>query len=413
MNPWSGLKGLPREVWILFFTTLINRAGTMVLPFLVLYLTKNQGITPSRAGVILTVYGIGALLSAPISGKLSDKFGPNAVIISSLAASGVIFFVFPAFSGLSQILPVTLILAFASEMFRPAGLAFISRYVAPEQRKPAFALSRLAINIGMSIGPAAGGFLATASFSYLFWVDGATSVAASAVFLIFALRMKPVARKTPVQVKHEESQQSMLSRAWRDRHMVYFLLSQLPAMLAFFQHLAALPLFLVEDLQFSEAFYGTVFTINTVMIILLEVPLNLATNHWPFSRSLSLGALLFGVGFGALIFTHNVSGVIVTVIIWTFGEMILVPSAAAYVAHLSPAERQGEYMGLYTMGFGTAFMIGPWLGTTIMEMYGSTELWMVMGIFGIVSAILLGRIRNGSSAENEIQSLPKVMRGTE
>lgn len=401
MNPWRGLKGLPWEVWVLFFTTLINRAGTMVLPFLVLYLTRVQGVSTARAGMILTIYGIGSLISAPISGKLSDRFGPNAVIVASLATSGVVFLIFPLFSGLSQILPMTLVLAFTSEMFRPAGLAFISRYVSAEQRKPSFALSRLAVNIGMSIGPAVGGFLATTSFSYLFWVDGITSIAGCGIFLAFVLRMRPVVQREPEGQKPGGMSDSEKSRAWRDGRLVYFLLSQLPAMLAFFQHMAALPLFLVRDLQFSETVYGALFTINTVMIIALEVPLNLATNHWSFSRSLSLGALLFGVGFGGLLFTNHTFGVIITVVIWTFGEMILVPAAAAYVAHLAPPERQGEYMGLYTMGFGLAFMIGPWLGTGILDAHGSAVLWMVMGIFGMSSALLLGRIRNGKPVRRE------------
>ena len=85
MNPWRGLKDLPREVWLLSAATLVNRAGTMVLPVsFVLYLTRTLGITPAHAALSLTVYGIAALITMPVAGRLTDIVGPIAVIKTSL-----------------------------------------------------------------------------------------------------------------------------------------------------------------------------------------------------------------------------------------------------------------------------------------------------------------------------------------
>jgi predicted MFS family arabinose efflux permease len=73
MNPWRGLRELPREIWILFAATLVNRCGTMVLPFLVLYLTRVLAISVSHAALALTVYGIAALLTMPLTGRLEQR----------------------------------------------------------------------------------------------------------------------------------------------------------------------------------------------------------------------------------------------------------------------------------------------------------------------------------------------------
>ena len=104
MNPYKGLKGLPHDMWVLFFTSLINRSGTMVIPFLALYLTKKIGVSPAEAGTALLVYGAAAFLAAPITGKLSDKLGSLKVMKFALFGSGVLFFVYSFVSDYNWIL---------------------------------------------------------------------------------------------------------------------------------------------------------------------------------------------------------------------------------------------------------------------------------------------------------------------
>src|SRR6185436_19242856 len=184
-HPWQGLAGLPGDAWVLAGATLINRSGSMVLPFLVLYLTQHVGMSPSLAGGMLAVYGGSSLVASPVFGNLSDRFGPVRVMRFTLVASGLLLLVYPAAHHLAAIVGVTVVLAVVTEGFRPASMARYSDLVAPERRKPAFALARLAINLGMSVGPAMGGFLAARSFLYLFWVNGATTLAAAAVILLW------------------------------------------------------------------------------------------------------------------------------------------------------------------------------------------------------------------------------------
>jgi predicted MFS family arabinose efflux permease len=386
LNPWRGLGGLPREVWLLFATNLINRAGMMVLPFLVLYLTRELGFSPSRAGLMLALYGASAIVFGPIGGRLSDRIGALPVMRVSLIASGLVLLFFTMARSFAAVAAMTVLWAGCSEMFRPANLAAITHVVPPEQRRQAFALNRLAINLGMSIGPALGGFLATVSFRAMFAVDAVTTVLAGVV-----LALTPWRAFSGVNSEAEGRRDAPIGPAtiFHDRLFLIFLGGVFLVGVVFFQHESALPLYLVQYLSLSPAFYGMLFTINTLLIVALEVPLNTATSHWSNTRSLIIGSMLFAIGFGALGVIASPAGVIATVVVWTFGEMMLFPAMAAHMADIAPDNRRGAYMGAYTMSLSVALTIGPWMGTQLLAMFGPVIVWSVMFVLGTLSAVLM------------------------
>jgi MFS family permease len=180
--------------------------------------------------------------------------------------------------------------------------------------------------------------------------------------------------------------------AWQDRRFLAFLLAVFPLTLVFFQHMGPMALYLVDDLHLSKQTYGWMFTINTLMIVFLEVPLNTAMIAWPHGRALALGAVLTAVGFGALAFPGGLGLVVVSTVIWTFGEMVLFPTMSAYVADQAPPLRRGQYMGLYTMTFGMAFTVGPWMGTLLLVHLGGSALWAAAFLMGLVAAFLFRRL---------------------
>lgn len=394
MNPWRGLGTLPREVWYLCLATLVNRAGTMVLPFLTLYLTVDRKWSAGIAGLALTIYGIAAIIIAPIAGRLSDRFGSLLVLKISLLLSGLILFIFPFVTSLYGIFTITAVWALANESFRPPSMALVGRLTGPEQRKMAFALSRLAINLGMSIGPVIGGFLAMKSFRSLFYVDGTTSILAGALIALMPWRIHNTTNESERETTDQSKAiETSYTGVLQDRRFLYFLIAMLPIEMVFFQSLAAMPLFVVRDLHISEAGFGMLLAINTVIIILTEVPLNTAMLHWSHRAAIALGALLVGAGFGGLIFTRGALGIAATVVIWTIGEMILLPASSAYVSDIAPAARTGAYMGLYTMGFSVAFAIGPWLGVQALEGLGPTAVWLGTFACGLITAVMIWRQR--------------------
>jgi len=409
-HPWRGLAGLPRDLWVLCAATLVNRAGTMALPFLALYLTEARGWPAGRAGLVLTTYGIGSLVAAPAGGWFADRFGVMRVMRASLVGTAVLLLVFVQVTTVAGIFALAFAWSLASECFRPAAMAAVTHWTPPERQRAAFALNRLAINLGMSVGPAAGGFLAALSFPALFRVDAATGAAAALV--LWPARSPahagdgtaPVNSATaPAEPAHAVAPTAPHASAARDRapfrnpRLLVFLVTLVPVLVVFFQHTSTMALFMVRDLHLSEATYGLLFTLNTAIIILLEVPLNLAMQRWSHARALPLGALLAAAGFGGLGLVRGAWGAAATVVVWTFGEMILFPGASAYVAEIAPAKRRGAYMGAYTMSFGLAFVIAPWLGTHVLERWGGGALWATMAALGSLSVIFLPFAARGAT----------------
>ncbi|HMN23270.1 MAG TPA: MFS transporter [Ignavibacteriaceae bacterium] len=385
MNPYKGLKGLPRDMWTLFFTSLINRSGTMVLPFLALYLTKKIGVSPAEAGTALLVYGAAAFLAAPITGKLSDKLGSLKVMKFALYGSGIIFFLYSFITDYYWILAASFILAAVNEAFRPANLSMISELVAPHQRRIAFALNRLAINAGMSIGPVIGGFLTLIDYHYLFYANAVASIAAGVYLSSTKWSSLSTEKLDEVSIDIPRLKFAILA----DKKFIFFLLAIIPANLVFFQHLGALPLYIVDDLGYTTAAFGLFGAINTVLIIFLEVPLNNWMNDIPYKKSLMIGALLAAIGFGGFAISTTAIPLIISIIVFTFGEMIFFPITAAYTSEIAPQNKRGEYMGYYQMTFSFAFSAGPWLGTVVYQHYGSVILWIGALVLGLITAVLM------------------------
>ncbi len=386
MNPWKGVKGLSPDLWVIYTATLINRSGTMVLPFLALYLTTRLHEDAATAGLVLTFYGLGALLTAPFIGKLSDKIGSLTVMKLSLFFSGFILIFYPLITGFPLLLAVTFLWSVINEAFRPAVMSLISYIASSDKRRTAFAMNRLVINLGMSIGPVAAGFLAQLNFSIIFYVDAATAILA-ALFLTFY----PISYKVDKEeIERElEKHQSHKGTVLKDVRFLFFLFAITPATIVIFQHLGVLPLYLVKDLHFQTSTFGMLIAVNTVLIIFVEVPLNIAMSAWSEKKSLALGALLIGIGFGATALVNSVIPLIVTIVIWTFGEMILFPASSAFAAEISPPNRRGEYMGYFQMSFSFAFTVGPWLGTLVYDSLGGKAVWFASFVVSAVSAAAL------------------------
>lgn len=386
LNPWRGLGGLPREVWLLFATNLINRAGMMVLPFLVLYLTRELGFSLARAGSMLAVYGASAMVFGPIGGRFSDRIGALPVMRVSLISAGIVLLFFPLAKSFAAVAAMTVLWAGSGEMFRPASLAAIAHVVPPQQQRQAYALNRLAINLGMSIGPALGGFLATVSFHAMFVVDAVTTLIAGAVLALTPWRAFSGVNS---EAQSRNAERAGPATIFHDTRFLIFLGGVIVVGIVFFQHEAALPLFLVQYLHLSPAFYGMLFTINTLLIVALEVPINTATAHVPNVRLLVLGCMLIAIGFGALGIFASAAGVIATAVVWTFGEMLLFPTTSAHLAEIAPENRRGAYMGAYTMSLSIALTVGPWMGTQLLAVIGPVQVWFVMFALGALAALLM------------------------
>jgi MFS family permease len=387
MQMYRKLKELPRENWALFLSILINRLGNMSIVFLVLYLHKELNYSVTTAASIFAVYGLSALVAGPLGGWLCDRFGALKIMVITMVLNACALFIYPFAHGIISICIVTIFWSLACESFRPANLTAVSYFCSKEQRKAAYALNRLGINLGMSIGPILGGIIATHYFSSIFFINGMACLGAAC---IISYQFHQLIRETKLDRNQLSSYVFSLFRVLKNKELSYLLLLFLMVAMLFFQHSSTLSLFVVRDLHFSPQMFGLTFTINTLLIIFFEVPLNLVTSEWPITTTMTLGSLCTAIGFGLFAFTQNFAELAGAVAIWTFGEMLLFPSIAAYISDLAPSHLRGAYMGLFSMTMNGALMLGPLFGSFIMANFGSKELWLLCFLWGLSAAILFG-----------------------
>lgn len=352
----------------------------MALPFLVLYLTEERRLPAETAGWTLGVYGAGSMLAGPLAGWMVSRVGARAVMVVSLLGTAAALGVVPILTSTYAVIGVIAAWSVIGESFRPACFAVVADLVEPERRREVFAVLRLAVNLGMSIGPALGGGLAAISYTVLFAVDAGTSLVAAAVLAL------PVARSLSVRPIIRPTRDGIGAGA-RWPFAMHLLATGLVAMVAF-QAISTMPLYMVGELSLSPAIYGAAFAFSGVLIVLFEVPFTSLSRRWPHRPLLVIGAATTGLGFAGLALVRDVPGVLVITATWTLGEILLGPAAAARVADLEPSHARGLYMGIYNGVWSAAFAVGPWLGTHSLASFGALAHWSVVGAVGLAGAIV-------------------------
>ena len=378
-------KGLSKEVWILALTTLINRAGAMVVPFLALYLTNYLEFTMEQVGWIMSCYGFGSLAGTFIGGKLADRVGYHITMYASLLGAGLVFITLQFLSDYYHICIGIFILSLIADIFRPAMWVALDNYSLAENRTRSVTLIRLAINLGFSLGPAAGGLIITWwTYKGIFIVDGLTCIIAGLIIAFY------LSQKTVPQAK-KDTVLSPKKSPYKDRLFLVFWLALFLIGFTFMQYFSTVPLYYSEVLFLSEDRIGLLLASNGLLIFFLEMPLVNAfekskLNHL---KIVIAGTILLMLSFLVLNLGPWVGMAILGIVLMTFGEMLGFPFSNSFALDRSKRGRQGDYMALYSMSFSVAHIMGPNIGMQFSAKFGFENTWYLMGLLCLVSCAIL------------------------
>lgn len=397
------LRVLPRAVWVLLAGSFINRFGSFVVPFLLLYLTRS-GYSPAQAGMVIGAYGLGQVCASVLGGYLTDRIGTKWTIASSMFSAGATIMALSAAEGLWLLAFLIFCVGLTAELYRPASAALIANLVDPPHRVTAYAAYRFAINAGFAAGPAMAGLLADGSFFWLFLGNALTSC----TFGVIALAALPSdgpprpAVGAPATAPPGSAQPDSVAAAGflsiaSDRALMRFLVASTLLSLIFFQYQSTFALH-VRDIGLSNAIYGMLISINGAVVVLFEVPVTAITRRLRAQPVIATGFVLTGLGFALTGMAGGVITLAVTVALWSFGEVLAAPVASAHVAELAPAHLRGRYMGIYNLNFSLGVMLGPGIGTWI-YMRSASALWISCGVVGVLGAALV--LWRGSSVQDK------------
>lgn len=375
----ASLRALPRAAWMLFFGTFLNKFGGFVVPFLTLYLT-GRGYTVSQAGLAVSTYGVGGLIASLLGGHLADKLGRRQTILLSMFSGAVAMMLLSQARDFGLILVLVTLTGLTNELYRPASQALLADIVPAGQRITAFSALRVSFNAGFAFGPATAGMLAAYGYFWLFAGDAATSI-------LFGLVVWLALPSGTHNAQQNASWSEALRMLRRDHQLHHLLLANFAIGLIFFQTSSTFGLY-VTNLGFSPAIFGRVLSLNGALIVFFELPMTRLTRRFCARRVMATGYFLCALGFALNGFAHSIPALVLCMLIFTLGEMITLPTAAAYLADLAPAHMRGRYMGINGLTWAIALITGPALGMKLFEAAPAIY-WITTGAVGALAAVAI------------------------
>jgi MFS family permease len=381
---------LPRAYWLLFFGTLINRIGGFVVPFLTLYLTNQRSIPISQAGLVVSLFGAGSFLAQLIGGELTDRFGRKPVLATSFLITPVFVILLGFVQNIWIIAVCTFLVGIFTDLHRPAVSAAIADIVPAEDRPRAYGYIYWAINLGAAIAPVLAGILAAYSYLYLFLGDGLTTLLFGLI-VIFGFR-----ETRPAEAAHHAAHTSPSERIQQLKRapiLLWFSFITLFFGMIYMQGNVTLPI----DMQshgLGPEKYGLAIAVNGILIVMLTIPISNMAVKWPRFETISIAVIFSAIGFGFTAFADTFVLFVVSVIIWTIGEIAATSVAPSIIADLAPIELRGVYQGIFGSAWGLSFFLGPILGSWIYQAFGAASLWAGCFFLGLVlsaSYFVLGK----------------------
>ena len=391
-------RGLSPSVWLLAGVMLINRCGTMVLPFMALYLTQHLHFSIAHTGIVMATYGAGAFVGTFLGGRLTDRFGFYYVQLISLLFGGIALLLLQFAVDFYILCSSVFVFTLFGDSFRPANQAAIAHYSDPETRTRAFSLNRLAINLGWTVGGGLGGWLASINYNLLFWADGLTCLMASLVLWLYL----PV----PKVLRNEQATESGLSSPgfadnsdlsgatpYRDTIFVGFVICTALYFMVFMQLFSIVPLFFKEVLHISERLIGSLMALNGLIIVVIEMALVYSLEQQKRSKTTLIitGVVLTAVSYMVLALPTGslFSGVqiaLLFIVLGTFSEMMSMPFLQSFAVERSNPATRGQYLALYSMGGALAQTAAPAFGSLMVSTAGFSTHWLALAGISLVSA---------------------------
>lgn len=399
----DSFKGLSKDVWSLSLIYLVNRSGEMVIPFMSVYLTQQLGFSKTQTAAVLFCFGLGALAGSNIGGYLSDTIGNFKVMAISLFGTGITFMSLIFIESFYIFSAWLFITAVFSSMFSPAAFSAVSFWGIPENKTRGYSLLRMAINLGVAIGPAVGGILAKKSgYHWLFILDGLTCfLALGVLFLVLGHR----------NIKREVIKEKNVIKEspFKDIPLMLFLLFNLLNMTFFFQILFSVPVYFKEVVIMDELLIGIFFTANGLLVFILEMPLvYIIEKSNKYFKPMVMGAFLIGLGYISLsIFKNPLMAIVMYSLLVALGEVINFPLIPSLAMRRADEQNHGKYMGVVSMMFAMSFLLAPIAGLPIIEKIGYISYWTAAGVCCMIAGVFLWLLRSSFKEKEKIGLINK------
>jgi MFS family permease len=383
-NPVTLLRRLPKTVQLLVCGTLVNRLGSFIIPYLTLVLKREFDLPGDTVGLFVSAYAGGSIVSILTGGALTDRLGRRRTLLISTLGAGLIAIAMGSTSSVRVFLPLLVLFGFVADLYRPAASSIIGDVLASADRAVGFGALRLANNLGFACGMGLGGVLADLSWRAMCVADGTTTLIFSAIVYFFIEETAPAVHAPVGSAANGPSQ-----APWRDPVFLSLAGASLLFCMQIFIDLTVLPLTITISAGYPSVVYGLTVGANGLMIAALELPIVNALKRGRRLRIAAFGVLLSGVGFGLTGLVMHWAWFLFTVVLWTAGEILVVPQQNAFIADWAPPSMRGRYIGLYQATWSVGFALAPLLFLPLHARLSEAAFWPLLLLLSVPSAAIL------------------------
>ncbi|MET8503513.1 MFS transporter [Streptomyces sp. NPDC004787] len=380
------VSGLPGGFWWLWLSTLVNRTGAFVLTFLSLYLTQELGHSAWFAGLVVALHGLGGVAGSPLGGMLTDRWGRRPTMVTMHLAAASCAVLLAVVTSAWGIAVVVLLMGVAMQGVRPSINATIADMVPAHELRRAYALNYWALNLGFAIAAIGGGVAIVLGYRTLFLVDAAATALCALIVFLRLPETRPAAAVDASTGKAVAEEKVSVLTVLRDAPFRTLVALNLLVCLVFTAPWIGLPLTMTGE-GLKPAAYGAVIAVNGIVIVGFQLLVNKVTDKRSPVLLLTVSSLLFAVGTGATALAGSSVAFAATVVVWTIGEMVHVPTNAAATARLAPEHARGRYQGVMGMSWAVAGFVAPIVAGWIVDGPGPDVLWIACAVIGGIAAL--------------------------
>ncbi len=357
----------------------------MIWPFLMIYVSEKLSLSLSTVSTLITINAGTGLLTSFIAGAVTDRLGRKPVMVLSLATNGLGYLFMSQAHTYFGFAFLMFVMGASNPLYQVGADAMLADMVRPEKRTNAYAIIRMVNNAGIAIGPAAGGFLASQSYTYAFM--GAASGMLIYSLLLFFLARETLSRTYQVEKSHAQNGLGGYERVFHDRPYIIFSLLIGIGLIAPSMLWTLLAVYTKQNFDLSESLYGWLPTTNALMCVFVQLFVTRISRRFRPLPVAAIGMLTYALGVGSVALMKSFWGFWASMVLMSFGELILIPTVSKYIADLAPVDMRGRYMSFYWFAWGIARATAPLIGGFLNDNIAPHAIWIGGLTIGLVSAI--------------------------
>lgn len=392
----------PPQYWLMITGVVISTAGgSMIWPFLLIYASGKLNLPLSTVAALISINAGTGLISSFIAGSLADRVGRKVVMNFSLTVNGLTYFLLLRAETYPQFVVLMIMIGLSNPLYQVGADAMLADLIPSEKRTDAFALNRIANNAAFALGPAIGGFLATRSYHLAFYGAGLGFLTYSLLLFLLA---RETLHKSAVETSPQPAQTEGYRRVFQDKRYMVFVAMLSMGLIAPTMLWILMPVYAKTNYGMPEALYGWIPTTNALMCVFVQYFVTSITRRYHTLAVLGVGMFIYAIGTGSVALMSTFGGFWLSMVILTFGELTLVPTASKYVADLAPADLRGRYMSIHWLGWGLARTLSPIIGGFLNDNIAPRAIWVGGLLVGLTSAFGLFLLRRVSTARSAPQA---------